>query len=306
MENTKAVKLPLIAKFLRSYLRSNFRGQTRLTFFLARHLRSLQAVPISIEDWPPVYMDLRFGGTHTWLKGSPWASSQWEAAEQNIMSKLVSQGDIVFDIGANIGLHTALLSKLVGPNGRVVAFEPNPELIPSLSRTISSLCNAELHQLALSDLKSQTTLFVPENPEMASLADWTSERDDVLRAHPVTCEQRRLDDLIDEHVIPQPDFIKCDAEGAELMIFRGGQQTLNRTDAPTILFECSIYTAENFGLKATDVLDFLEALRLARFQFYNVERDGLSSLRPSDIEHTNVIAIPESKAALAHALIVPG
>ena len=72
----------LLAKLLRAYLRTNLRGRTRLTFLLANKLASLQAVPVIVGDRSPVYVDLRFGMSHEWLKGSPWATSPVELDEQ--------------------------------------------------------------------------------------------------------------------------------------------------------------------------------------------------------------------------------
>src|SRR6185369_3924685 len=124
-------------------------------------------------------------------------------------------GDVVFDIGANIGLHSILLSKLVGPSGRVCAFEPNSELFPALSCTIAQLGNATLYPFALSNTTNESLLFVPPDDSVASLVDWTvnapSFADDGP-AHAVTCIERPLDSLVSENMLPEAHFIKCDVE----------------------------------------------------------------------------------------------
>ncbi len=302
--------LPLLARILRAYLRSSLRGQTRLTFLLARKLKSLQAVPITIADWSPVYMDLRFPASHDWLKGSPWLSSPREVKEQAVMRRFIKSGDTVFDIGANVGLHTVLLAQLVGPTGRVCVFEPNPELLPALRRTLEQLSNATLYPVALSDQSSESALFVPDDHSMASLADWTSHESlkqwkhevGVGDTHTVICQQSRMDDLIDAGVVPQPDFIKCDVEGAELMVFRGGSNSLNRTDAPIILFEASEATARGFGFRAADTKDFLAGLALPHYRFFEVQEGGhLVSPEVFNFE-SNVLAIPQSKIVSAREL----
>ena len=111
----------IIVKILRSYLRTNLRGRTRLTFLASRMLGSLQFVPIYIGDCEPFYVNLQ-AGHQDLLKGSPWKTPPWEYAEQCIMRKVVAEGEVVFDIGANIGIHTVLLSKLTGPTGRLCVF----------------------------------------------------------------------------------------------------------------------------------------------------------------------------------------
>jgi FkbM family methyltransferase len=296
--------MPLLAKILRTYLRTNIRGKTRLTFFLAQKVKSLQAVPITIKDRPPVYVDLRFGGSHYWLKGSPWTTCPLEAAEQAVICRLVKRGDMVFDIGANLGLYTTLLARLVGQEGVVCAFEPNPELLPVLRKTVEGLSNASLYPFALSDHDGKSTLYVPNDHTMGSLANYTSDPNlaswraeiGLSAARQMTCDLQSMDSLVETKVIPRPDFIKCDVEGAEVMVFKGGRQTLNRPDAPTILFEAVEVCASGFGLPRLAAVDFLHSLPQANYHVFEVREGG--ELRPfsdSDFTFSNLVAIPQSK-----------
>lgn len=119
-------------KVLQTYLRSRSRGANRITYTLARSVKSLQAVPITIGDSPPVYMDLRFEICHEWLRENPWPSSPREIDEQNAMGQVVRTGDIVFDIGANLGLHIALMPRYqvfeVQKGGNLISCQDlNPE-----------------------------------------------------------------------------------------------------------------------------------------------------------------------------------
>ena len=298
--------LTLLAKFLRAYLRTNLRGRTRLTFLLANKLASLRTVPVRVEDRSPVYVDLRFGMSHEWLRGSPWTTAPFEPDEQAIMRKVVQRGETVFDIGANMGVHTALLSQLVGPNGRVIAFEPNPELITPLAKTVAGLGNASLQSFALSDHAGESTLYVPSDHSMGSLADYTSDpsladwRAEIRlsKAQTVTCELKSIDSLVEAKTIPRPDFIKCDVEGAELMVFKGGEQTLNRLDAPIILFEAIVVCSRGFGLPKSAAMDFLSGLPLANYRFFEVREGGtLTPLSFENFTAPNILAVPESKLA---------
>jgi FkbM family methyltransferase len=289
--------VPWLARLLRVYMRTGWRGHTRTAFWLARHLRSLQAVPIVFRDREPVFVDLRFEGTHEWLAGSPWSTSPLETGEQRLLSRVTRSGDVVFDIGANIGLHTALLSRLVGPAGRVYAFEPNPLLASGLERTVAGLSNARLYGLALSDEEADAVLYIPADHTMASLADWTRGRSP-SGSQQVHCPQTTLDALVARDRLPAPDVVKCDVEGAELSVFKGAYHTVNRVDAPLILFEANVHNARGFNLPVVAAKNYLQSLPLPNFDFFEVHDGG--ALRPAErteFEHANILAVPESRRA---------
>jgi FkbM family methyltransferase len=62
----------------------------------------------------------------------------------------------------------------VGSKGKVLAFEPNPQLLPLLRATASGLGNVELIEAALADKTGEATIYVPQDASMASLRDWTN------------------------------------------------------------------------------------------------------------------------------------
>jgi FkbM family methyltransferase len=306
--STQPEELPLLAKILRAYYRTNLRGRTRVTLLLARHVKSLQRVPIRIADWPPVYVDLRMLSSHFWLIGTPFADSPIERDEQEVMRRFVRAKDTVFDIGANLGVHTALLSRLAGPLGHIFAFEPNEELHPALTLIIEGLRNTTLCPYALSDASTAAAFFIPADRNMSSLANWTgAEPTADFRpgfspgmARRITVQQQYIDDLISRGILPRPDFIKCDVEGAELKVFRGGRETLNRIDAPIVLFEAGPESAAGFGLQMTDAAEFLRDLPVPGYQFFEVQGGGrLQRVQTADLrkENQNVLAVPRAEQA---------
>jgi FkbM family methyltransferase len=294
MSAQSTARQPSLARLLRWYLRTRLRGRTRLTALLTRHLRPLWSVPIRIQDCPPLFVDLRSGHAQYLLQGEPWTHAPREQPEQDAMRRVVAPGDVALDIGANMGIHTVLLAKLVGPLGKLFAFEPNRELLPTLRRTVDALPNASLHTCALSDEAGQSAFFVPADDTKASLADWTDEAIDGIAREEI-CERRRLDDLVGEGTIPRPDFIKCDVEGAELLVFRGARGVLDRVDAPIVLFEVNAYTAQGFGFGTSDAKDLLAGLPAARYSFFEVKDDGTLPAITTLTPWCNVLAIPEAK-----------
>jgi FkbM family methyltransferase len=286
----------IVANLIRAYIRSNLRGRTRLTLALARVLPALQAVPVVINQNQRVFVDLRDHLTHSLLAGSPWAAPPAEPDEQLVMRQVVRSGDVVLDIGAHMGLHTVLLSELVGTAGMVHAFEANPERIPTLSVTIGHLANAALHSYGLADCSETTFLFVPEEQAMASLADWTAGRVGPTRT--VACRLRTLDDVIADGSVPQPDFIKCDVEGAELRVFEGARHVLDRPEAPVVLYEANAHSASAFHQDISGATDLLRSFAPAAYTIFHVQPHGtlalLNSFR-SDCDHYNLLAVPRSR-----------
>lgn len=297
-QSSSGSNLPPLAAFVRLYLRSGMRGASRLTYLLASRCKSLQQVPIELPGWTPVYIDLRMGNSHLVLMDAPYAGLWRELDEVSVMQRFVRSGDVAFDIGANIGLHSILLSSLVGPQGSLHAFEPNTELVPALSCTLRELGNATLHIIALSDKEEESTLFVPPDDSTASLKDWTANNNTLGsdgESRLVVCQQRRMDELVKDGILPQPDFIKCDVEGAELLVFQGGETTLERTDAPIILFEMNKAASAGFGYGISGAKDFLAGLKSPHYEFFKVQQGGkLKRLREVS-SFMNVLAVPQSK-----------
>lgn len=302
MEAPSNARPALVARLMRLYLRSRLRGATRLTYMLAHRLESLQHVPVEIPGWSPVYLDLRLTSAHSILMESPYTGLWRELDEVSIMRRFVREGFVAYDIGANIGLHSILLSHLIGTQGQLHVFEPNAELLPALKHTIEQLGNATLHPVALSNKDAKSTLFVPPDNSVASLADWTVSSPVYSTdgaAHAVACEERQMDNLIEEEKLPLPDFIKCDVEGAEILVFEGGRKTLNRVDAPLILFEANECASNAFNVDVAAAKDFLASLDAPRYSFFEVQRGGeLTPLREVTGSFLNILAVPQSKKFL--------
>lgn len=289
--------LPLPARVIRLALKSGLRGRTRLAFLGARLFKSLREVPLLTASGDVLYADLRIISSHDLLAGK-----EWEEGEQEVMRRVVSPGQHALDVGAHIGVHTLLLSRLVGEAGRVYAFEPQPDVLPALRRTLDALPNVSLYTVALSDRDGVTDFYVPGDHSMASLADWTGGGfGDVSR---IECETRRLDALITSRALPPPDFIKCDVEGAEFFVFGGARESLNSEGAPVILFEANA-AARGFGLDPSSAMGLLASLELPRYEFFEVRGGGaVSPIKALEAKHYNLLAIPRARARIMDNLTV--
>ena len=153
-----------------------------------------------------------------------------------ICSLVVKPGDTVLDIGANLGLVTLQLSKLVGEAGRVHAFEPNPTMQDYVRRVIerNQLQNTSLHPIGLGDQNSVLKLRVPKGNAGAGSLVRHADRSDRID---VEVQIRTLSEIVEREGIASIKLIKIDVEGFETQVFRGGFSVIDRLRPELIVFE---------------------------------------------------------------------
>ena len=157
-------------------------------------------------------------------------------SEMDYFSLLVRPGDTVFDVGANAGEYVFELSRLVGPTGKVFAFEPVAYNFSMLMATINKarLQNVEPMKLALSDRTGSRRMVIPDSSTghhlLAKFAvEWESGRQETVQAE-------TLDNLVATGRITSPTFVKCDVEGSAGEVIRGAA-ALIRDHKPAWLIE---------------------------------------------------------------------
>jgi len=155
---------------------------------------------------------------------------------QTLIKDQVREGDVVYDIGANIGYVSLGMAKQVGPRGKVIAFEPVPENIARLLKNIqiNGLRNVRVLEYAVSDSRSRSTIRIPENFSTASLV-W--HRADPT-ASEIVVETISIDELVESGRIETPTFVKIDVEGAEGQVLAGIRKMLAGAQ-PILFLECS-------------------------------------------------------------------
>jgi len=128
--------------------------------------------------------------------------------------------DVVLDIGAYVGMFTVKAARLVGATGKVIAVEPSPENYNLLEQNCEGLGNVALFKGAIMSTSGRGRLYYSRSAAANSL---------VIRAKRyVEVETIALDELASEFGIDKVDFIKLDAEGAELEVLVGAQKVLER------------------------------------------------------------------------------
>lgn len=148
----------------------------------------------------------------------------------------IRRGMTIFDVGANKGQMMLLFARLVGPEGRVVSFEPAPAEFRCLERNVrlNALDQVTTVQAAASDAPGDLVfMYDAANPTQGKLRD-VEPSYTVTGAVPVSVPARPLDEFLDQGL--RPDLIKIDVEGAGLRVLRGAARILEHV-GPRILIE---------------------------------------------------------------------
>lgn len=155
-----------------------------------------------------------------WIKGSGvngyWLGS-YELEGQKMFIENLNKGDIIFDIGANVGFYSLLAAEIVGPSGKVFSFEPLPENFNYLKKhiEINGYKNIFPFQVAVSDKSGLAFLKI----EGSNATGHFGSGD-------IHVETISLDEWIKNNKLPIPNFLKIDVEGAEFLVLSGAENVL--------------------------------------------------------------------------------
>jgi FkbM family methyltransferase len=178
----------------------------------------------------------------------------YEREVREMLFSLAKDGDTFFDIGANEGLYSISFAQRF-PNSRVYALEPIDNTLELLRAniTISGAENIYIFPYGLSDKSGYVDFYVPADSGATSMAQLDEER----FGHSEVQHSLVLSlDASVECLEIAPDIIKCDVEGAELLVFKGGAKTLEQ-HRPIIQCEMLRKWAKRFDYHPNDIIDFL-------------------------------------------------
>jgi FkbM family methyltransferase len=175
-------------------------------------------------------------------------------------------GDVVFDVGANVGVYTGLAAAVVGSAGHVYAFEPGPDNLSNLHRRFGATTNVTVIAAAVSDRPGTATLFTDRRDSRRhSLSSANVGKD----GHAITVQQVCLDDYC--HALKRLDVIKIDAQGAELAILHGARRAIGHFK-PKLVLELWPAGLRNLGATADQLLAEVCALG---YNTYRLSSDGM-------------------------------
>jgi FkbM family methyltransferase len=212
----------------------------------------------------------------------------------------VLTGQVAVDVGANIGYFTLLFARLVGPSGRVIAFEPHAGNFRLLESNVAAngYANVELRQQAVGDRTGSAPLYLSSvNPGDHRLVGRGGG------------ESLTVDVVALDHKLPELrgklDWVKIDVQGGELDVLNGMRSLIRTSPNLTIVLEFAPIALEEFGAEPGQLLGLLQE---AGFDVLAPRWDGrtrrcsiddlLERVRTGDARHTNLVfARPGSPAA---------
>jgi FkbM family methyltransferase len=177
-----------------------------------------------------------------------------EVEPREPLLRLARSGDVVIDVGANVGEVALLLAHRVGASGRVLAFEPHPAIHERARRNLelNRLGQLELVRRGLGAEPGHATLAIPVSSNRGGTR--ISAAGEGLEIEITT-----IDRFVAERALPRVDLIKIDVEGFEHHVLRGGRATLERHH-PRLFVEVDDDNLRAQGTSARELVGLVEEL----------------------------------------------
>jgi FkbM family methyltransferase len=195
----------------------------------------------------------------------------YDLGVSEVLFRLIRPGDIVVDAGANLGYMTLLGAVACGPGGRVMAFEPNPNLFSMLKKNVEmargriAIAPIDLREVALGSRSEQATLVLPDPSAHNNGLAYIPRNGHVAAGD--RCVSVPVETLDDVMAGKSVGVLKIDVEGYEFPLLQGAARALKEHRVRHIVFE------DHEGA-ASDAADFL---RLAGYKLFTI---GWSITRP--------------------------
>lgn len=146
----------------------------------------------------------------------------FETAEITCAIERSSPGTTTFDVGANVGIYSVALSRAVGPDGQVVAVEPDTASARRLmgNLALNSIANVRVIEAVASDRNEMVELYLADDSAFNSVVAIEGRH---AGMGTVAVRSMRLDEVWDDLGRPTVSFVKIDVEGAEVPVLRGAE-----------------------------------------------------------------------------------
>ncbi|MDP6572411.1 MAG: FkbM family methyltransferase [Rhodospirillales bacterium] len=169
------------------------------------------------------------------------------------LMKILGKSDVFLDVGAHVGFFSVIAGKLVGPEGCVVAFEPEEENLQSLKKhvEINGVSNIEVVDKVVCDTDGPRTFYINRDNDgghcLWDVGVHPFNKKSAADPKPLTIEAVSLDTALAERRIENVKLLKIDTEGGEHQVCKGARQALEKHAIPFVVCELN-----DFGLEQLD------------------------------------------------------
>lgn len=195
-----------------------------------------------------------------------------DAYEISLLKRYVKDGDVVLDIGANIGFYTEYLSKLVGQHGHIHAFEPDQTNFKHLKNRVGALAHVTINNQAVADKTQELKIYTSKELNVDHRTYKPDHYDQEITISAVS---------IDEYISSKPvHFIKMDIQGFEMAAVSGMKKTLQNNDVKMI----SEFWPYGMKKAGHSVLEYFHLLKSFHFFIYLIKDEKLIELTEADVQ----------------------
>ena len=191
---------------------------------------------------------------------------KWMGEDVPWLAEQIGPGMTVVDAGANIGYYTLLFAGLVGPRGKVISFEPDPDLFHAAEENVRRNGQAEMVEMHHCALGAQPAELHLMRGQINS-GDNRLRRSAAASPRAVAVKVRPLDDVIGARRV---DWVKIDVQGWECDVLEGMRQTLERNrEGMRIYFE---FWPRGIQQAGREPMEAIATLRGAGYAIYRKEQ----------------------------------
>lgn len=201
-----------------------------------------------------------------------------DAEEIEFLKHTVKKGDVVLDIGANIGFYSKILSDLVGASGKVYSFEPDKVNFNYFLKNTHGLTNIVPVNKAVADQTKTLKLYTSKLLNVDHRTYKVDEYEDEL-----TIDAVSIDDFVSDTF--KVDFIKMDIQGFEVSALKGMKQTFAKNPTAKMLTELWPYGLRKAGHSCAELINLIEQYGLKVYELNDTETKSLDKNRINQIEN---------------------
>lgn len=178
----------------------------------------------------------------------------WEPETLGFLKRTLKQGNIVVEVGANIGAHTLPIANIIGPSGKVYAFEAAPYALTKLTNNIALNPRLSSAITVVDRIVTSHDLSTPIlDLKSAWRRDGAAEREVPSQLSPIS-----IDSFIQANGIEQFDLFKIDVDGYDFKVISGAEDSIHRF-RPVVLIELCEYTLNSQGDSVRDIFRFFNS-----------------------------------------------